>query len=244
MLLQAGLTPNEAKVYNLLIEHGELTPPRITELSNISRQNSYAVLKSLIKKDLVEEIDRKKKLTYYPKHPQKLVEYMEGQRKEMEMAEKVVSAAIPSLASLFQFSSGKPGITYFEGIDGIKKIQEGILKERPKEVCVFRSIYDKQKLDKFLTGFIKREATLGIKTRIISPKIVTPEVLEKDKRYNRERKYVPEELFKLETQISVYNDQTAFFTYGKKLMGFVISSKDVAQTLRTIFELVWNSKGY
>ena len=87
---------------------------------------------------------------------------------------------------------------------------------------------------------MKRRTKIGIKTRIISPTKVSSDIKTEDLGLNRIRKYIPESIFHLNTQVSIYNDQVAFIAFEKKLMGFVISSKDVAQTLRTIFEIVWN----
>ena len=237
---EIGLNENEVIVYNLLLDYGEIAPPKISELTSINRQNAYAVIKSLLGKGLVEEIDRRKKLTYRPLHPEKLVQYAENRRKEAEIAEEALKTALPELSSLYHLSTNKPGITFFEGLDGVKKIYEDILKEKPEELLVFRSPHDKEKLDQYLVGYMKRREKVGVKTRIISPTKITAKIIEEDKNFSRTRKYIPENIFHLNTQISIYNDQVAFIAFEKKLMGFVISSKDVAQTLRTIFELVWD----
>jgi len=236
---EIGLNENEVIVYNLLLDYGEIAPPKISELTSINRQNAYAIINSLLRKGLVEEIDRRKKLTYRPLHPQKLVQYAENRRKEAEIAEEALKTALPELSSLYHLSTNKPGITFFEGLEGIKKIYEDILKEKPEELLVFRSPHDKERLGQYLVGYMKRREKIGIKTRIISPNKITDAIQKEDISLNRTRKYLPEGKFHLNTQISIYNDQVAFIAFEKKLMGFVISSKDVAQTLKTVFELVW-----
>ena len=147
---EIGLNENEITVYNLLLEYGELSPPKITALTSINRQNSYAILKALLEKGLVEEGIRKNKLIYRPLHPQKLVEYIEYKKKNTQLAEEALRSALPELSSLYHLSTNKPGITFFEGLEGVKKIYEDILKEKPEELLVFRSPHDKEKLDQFL----------------------------------------------------------------------------------------------
>ena len=174
-------------------------------------------------------------------HPNKLNDLINEQIDEKVLVQKAVQASLPEITSQYFLSSNKPGITYFEGLEGIKKIFEDILKAKPEEVQIFRSVLDEVRLDEFLPGYLNRQVAAGIKTRIISPKVITSELLFEDKQLNRVRKYVPEELFKIYTQIEMYNDNVAFMAYKKRLMGFVISSKDVAASLKTVFELVWQA---
>jgi sugar-specific transcriptional regulator TrmB len=237
---QAGLSKNEAEIYKLVLEHGEIVPPQIAELTGITRQNTYAILKSLVQKELVEEIDRKKKLTYRPLHPSALIEHVKRRRKEQELAEKTLEAAIPELAGIFNLSTNKPGVTYFEGIEGVKKIYENTLSEKPDEILVLRSPYDQGRLGPYLTGYVKRRARLGIKSKIILPKIMQKAADIEDQKYLRERKFIDKNIFNISTEIDIYNDQVAFISLDKKVMGFIISSKDVAQTFRNIFELIWD----
>jgi sugar-specific transcriptional regulator TrmB len=242
LLEQAGLNKNEANVYQIVLEHGEIAPPRVAEISGLSRQNGYAVLKSLTQKELIEELDKRKKLVYRPLPPQSLLEYTEKRKKTAELAEKALQSALPELTSLFNLSTNRPGITYFEGVNGIKKIYEDTLKEKPEEILVFRSALDLEKLGPFIEGYTKRRARLNIKTRIISPMQGSAEVKALDASLLKTRKYIPESLFKLNTEIDIYRDQVAFIAFDKKVMGFVVSSKDIAQTLTVLFELIWKAK--
>jgi len=239
---EIGLNHSEIKIYKRLLEYGELSPPRLSELTGLTRQNAYAALRTLSNKELIDEDRRKKKLTYRPVHPGKLNELVDRKIDESREVHRSLQSFLPELEGMYFLSGNKPGITYFEGLNGVKRIYEDILKDKPNQVQVFRSVYDKERLDKYLTWYIKRQLAAGIETRIISPKLVTDDLIEKDKKLNRARKYVPESLFRINTQIMIYNNNIAFITLEKKLMGFVISSKDVAQTLRTIFETLWVAK--
>lgn len=241
LLEQSGLNQSEVKIYKRLLEYGELTPPRLSELTGLARQNTYAALKTLVGKDLIEDITNKKTLRYRLLHPNKLKDLIDKQINDKVTIQKSLQASLPELSSQYFLSSNKPGITYFEGLDGIRKIFEDILKSKPDEVQIFRSVFDEIRLDKYLPVYVERQKNAIKLTRIISPSVVTPERLQEDKRLNRLRKYIPEELFKINTQIEIYNDNVAFMTYGKRPMGFVISSKDVAASLKTVFELVWQS---
>jgi hypothetical protein len=113
------------------------------------------------------------------------------------------------------------------------------LKSNTKEILVFRSTEDDKYLEEYLKVYVKRRASQKIETRVISSKKETMAKMLEDKKLNKKRKYVPESLFSLQTEIDIYNDRTAFISFGKQLTGIVIENPQVAQSLRTIFELVW-----
>ncbi len=237
-----GLNANESYIYNILLTNGEMRAPNIAEKAHLklTRQNTYAVLKSLTKKGLVEEFDKRKKLTYRVEHPQKLLEVIEEQKKELEENEKTVEALMPEIISDYNLAHNKPGVVYYEGIEGIKKIYEDTLREKPEEILVFRSPFEEDKLGQYIHGYTKRRAALGIKTKIISPKKPAKEILVEDRERLRERKYIKKEIFSLYTEINVYKNKVAFIAFGKKTMGFIVESPEVAQTMRTVFNLVWS----
>jgi HTH-type transcriptional regulator, sugar sensing transcriptional regulator len=239
LLLEIGLTENESNAYLALIEKGQQSPPSIADLLKIKRVTAYAVLKSLQKKGLAEEKDTKKKLLYKPLPPTALLDSVETRRKDIERAEKSLKTLIPELMKSYSLVSSKPGFVFFEGLSGIKNVYEEVLKERPEEVLIFRSVYDKEKLGKYFSGYKKRRAHYGIKTRIISPSKPTTEKVEKDKAYLRERRYVSPEKLTLGTQIDVFNDKVTFMTLDRNPMGFIIINKSAADSMRKIFNLIW-----
>ena len=240
---QSGLNQSEVKIYKRLLEYGELTPPRLSELTGLARQNTYAALKTLANKQLIEVITRRKKLTYQVQHPNKLVELVNKQIDETKMVQKSLTANLPELISLFNLTSSKPGIVYFEGLVNIKKIYSDWLRVKPDEILVLSSSHDFEKLGHdYLIRHNKRRASSGTKLRIISQAKGFKGIEHIDKQLLLQRKYIPDEIFHLDTEVAIGNDQVSFITFDKKLTGFVITSKEVAQTLRTIFESLWQAE--
>lgn len=239
VLREAGLNENECKIYQRLLEYGELTPPKLAILTGLTRQNTYMVLKSLAQKDLIEEFEKQKKLTYRPQHPQKLVDFVSAKKREGEMAEEAIKANLPILANLYNLSNYKPSISYFEGMEGIKTIHEEALRSKPEEIMVFQSIYDQQRLGRYLESYVRRRGDKGIRARMISPRKGAKGEIENEPHLNRMTKYIPDGLFQTSAEISFSDNLVAFITYQKKIGGFVITSKEVSKTLRVIFEMVW-----
>lgn len=242
LLEQSGLNQSEVKIYKRLLEYGELTPPRLSELTGLTRQNTYAALRTLASKQLIEQIPRRKNLTYQAQHPNKLVEFVDKQIDETKIVQKSLTANLSELVSLYNLSNSKPGIAYFEGLENVKKIYLDVLRAKPDEVLVFRSTHDDEKLGNFLIDIKRRRALNGTKTRMISQTVVTNEKIQEDKKLLIQRKYVPDEVFHLDTEVAITSSQVSFITFDKKVNGFVITSKELAQTLRTIFESLWLAK--
>jgi sugar-specific transcriptional regulator TrmB len=121
LLEDVGLNKNEAIIYRTLLENGEMLPSELTEKTPVMRQNVYAVLKSLVKKGLIEQIEHRKKLVYRAEHPQKLLDFVESQKAEIQKNENLVESMIPEMISDFNLAQNKPGVVYYEGLEGIKR---------------------------------------------------------------------------------------------------------------------------
>lgn len=243
LLEQAGLNKNEAQVYQLVLEHGEITPPQVAEITGITRQNAYAVLKSLMQKELVEEIERKKKLAYKPLPPEAIASYTEKKTREAEMAEKAILSALPEFQSLFNLTSTKPGISYFEGIEGIQKIYEDTLRVgepiyaflSPQEVDPRLRIW----LDR---NYARRRKAANIPAQVIvSQESKYSQYTDEDKDNLRETKIVKSSLFPINIEINIYGNKVAFINFHEKekLAGFVVEGKLIAEAMRSIFQICW-----
>src|SRR3990167_495196 len=79
-----GLSPNEAKIYETLVEHGELGVSEIATRSQIHRRNAYDAIRRLIDKGLCFEILSAKENLYNAVDPGKLLELTEEKRQSIE----------------------------------------------------------------------------------------------------------------------------------------------------------------
>lgn len=137
--------------------------------------------------------------------------------------------------------SGQPGISHYEGIEGIKKVYEDTLRPPyPEEVLVLRSIYDSKELEDFIQKYIERRARIGIKSRTISPPGIGHPLLGEEELL-RSLRFLPREIFSTPAEISIYGDKVALISLRKDLIATVIQGKDIADTLRILFELIWQT---
>ena len=238
--LQAlDLSPAERTAYETLITHGSMSPPQLARAATLTRVNGYAALRGLTQKGLAKEIDVNKKRVYVPEPPTKLQELARTKAEAAKSNLDAIEAIIPSLMNSFALVSEQPGVTQYEGLEGIIKIYEDSLRN-PKhtESMVMRSIYDSKEVWPYLEKYLKRRAELGIRNRTLSPPVDYRSGAQ-DKELLRESRFLPKDKFSLPSEISIYGDKVSLVSMRKGLIGTVIQSKDVAETFRILFELLW-----
>jgi len=116
-----GLSPNEAKIYETLVTHGELGVSEIATRSQIHRRNAYDAIRRLIDKGLCFEIFSKKENLYNAVDPGKLLELTEEKRKSIE-------AILPELNRKFLRRTATEEAFIYRGYEGQKNIWRDVLR--------------------------------------------------------------------------------------------------------------------
>ena len=81
---EIGLSPNEAKIYEVLVTKAEMPVSDISVEGNIHRRNVYDALNRLIEKGLVFQIFQKNENLYRAVHPQKLLEVVKERETKIQ----------------------------------------------------------------------------------------------------------------------------------------------------------------
>lgn len=241
ILTSARLSENERKVYTLLLSTGEQTAAQISQKTGIKRGNTYYVIDGLVDKELVEEVKKGKKTFFRNTHPQKLEAYIEQQLRELEEARKTVSAALPALTSNYNLTYEKPGVYFFEGKEGLKKVFQDIYAPDKDEVIgcvelekldeVFPDVLEGELVPKRVRGKLKSIA-------LIIDSAQARALVQKDKAHNRESILVDGKRYPMPAEIDVYKDRVALLSFAKgKFVGVVIENEDIARTMRSIMLL-------
>lgn len=80
---QLGLSPNEAKIYETLLESGESSVSVISLRAKIHRRNVYDALNRLVEKGVVFRIFQKGENRFKPVTPNKLLEILQEKKKQV-----------------------------------------------------------------------------------------------------------------------------------------------------------------
>lgn len=237
-LTEIGLNKTQARAYIQLIKKGSMTPPELSKLISESRTNSYAVLDQLVDLGLAKKTEIKKKFVYNVENPTALAELAKNNRKKALDKELAVQNAMPTLLNFFYTFSERPGVRFFQGIDGIKEIYNDTLRTC-QDIYLVRSLYDQDVMTMdYYNKYRDKRAKLGIKTYILNPsqdkKAWNNEI---DEKYNLIRTQLPRDSYSTSVEISAYGNKVAIISFGEELIGMIIDSPQISESIKQLHSL-------
>ncbi len=243
-LKKLGLTEDQALIYLVLVQVSILPARLIASQSGVSRELTYIVLGQLEQKGLVERSSQGKVILFRAKNPGNLKSLVEYKKTRANEAEEAYQTIIGNLVSDFNKGHGKPFIRSYEGLDGLQKTYNHILK-KAKTVYVIRSLFDHEHKDvrALVVQQLAEQAKKGIRSYVISPKLphMKAEKIIHNLERNITRKVVPLEKLELPSQIIIYNNTVSITSLKKEIVTTVIENEDIAQTFKKIFDYLWDS---
>jgi len=237
-----GLSEKEAAVYMASLELGQSAVQKIAEQAGIKRATTYVIIESLMNKGLVSSIEKGKKTFFVAEDPENIKRLIQKQKSEISEREEIVKDLIPELDLLFKTTGERPVVRFFEGIEGIKTIREDFKKGGIKETFGILS------LDMLFKMFPKHEEEITkhrvgqkVKSRVIYTHSKGRVSGATDPQKLRESRFVPNELFNFEGDMSIYGDKVAITSFNKekKPISILIEDKTISEFMRKIFELAW-----
>lgn len=129
-----GLTHNEAIVYLALIRTGTSKTGELLKESKLNTGKIYEILESLKRKGLVSETEVNKVKHFTASPPDKLLDYVDKKKKELEKEEKTAKELIPFIEKMRSSKLEPLHIAVYTGIEGFKTAQKEATKTlKPKE---------------------------------------------------------------------------------------------------------------
>lgn len=245
ILIDAGLSKEQAKIYLFLLESGLAPAKIIASKVGIGRALTYKVLEQLIALELVEKREDIGKVSFFfPAHPKRLKELTGARKERAEEAFQALERSYGLLASSFNLLSGKPSIRFFEGIGGLQHVYDDILETNQNISVISSPIHHgKQEALHLIREQIKKQAAQNIQTKAITPhageQTETTTPITDDEKYLITRKVIPAEKLNIPAQVIVYGDKVAITNFKEGLTTVAIESKYIAETFRLMFEYIW-----
>lgn len=249
-ITNTGLSRELAVVYEALLKLGESPASTIAKAipntAHLSRPLVYKVLEELITLDLAEKHAPKGKVaTFLPKHPVALSKAIDKQKEKFELAKKQFLPTSGKLSSLFNLMSGKPGVQFFEGEDGVWEVMQDSLTATSE----LFSYADIEAIAKYIPELNAEYGALredkNIKKRVLA--IDSPKARSFLSAANTEN--VTLKLIKasdgfvpFQTIMHIYDQKITYVTLTDQyLVGIIITDQHIANTHRYLFESMWNS---
>lgn len=237
-LQQLGLNEKEAKFYVKLLEDGPLAAAEIAKELGESRTNTYMVLDRLLEQGLVIADDKGVR-RYAAADPSSFKKLLIRQQQQLKANQLALSSVLPQLTSIYQLGQHKPGVAYFEGLDGYRVFQDNVSKG--ENICVFGSdvVSENKEAWRELQRAVQKRRARGGVVRILfhhDAKDWLDVGLFRENGY--EVRFWGEN--PLEGEITLYGDSKVGITaYQPGIITTVITNGVIAGTFQTLFEQLW-----
>jgi len=233
-LFEAGIDEKQAKVYLACLELGQATIQELAKKSGIKRTSIYNFLDEMKAKGLVSDIRRGRKVILIPENPNNL-------KLKAEQVAKSLTEVVPELMSIFNLPGNKPKISYYEGVEGLKKIYESTLV--PKQT-LYGFIHPEKMFEamgeEYMWNYAKRRVELGIDYYVIMKRDKWTKILTaKNKEHIRTTKIVNDVSF--DTEVDIYGDKVGIYSFKPPYVGLIIEDKAITQTMMSIWKLLWSN---
>lgn len=241
-LTKLGLSDKEARVYLAALQLGKSPVQEIAHQAGVNRATTYVIIDSLRKKGLMSTTEQNEKIYFVAESPSNLLGILRLQEREIKEKEKKITELLPELLSLYSLTGNKPKVKFYEGIEGLYAVQEEYLKSKDKQ------IYNISCFDNFLqvmpevgNEYTPRRIKKGIRSKLI---YVTKEGPNKrfssNKQELRESKFISPELFPFKSDITIFDNKISIESYEGGIISVLIEHQSIADSLKAIFEFIWN----
>lgn len=242
LMVAAGLEPDQALIYELLLKSGPLKAGKIAQKSPLKRGLVYKILDELVDLGLVIKNEPLGKVAIFePVHPLKLKDLAESREQKFKTAQLALDGIMGQLSSDYNLSLNKPGVQFFEGLDGIKKILEDSLSAKT-EIYSYADIESIHKYIKDINeDYIKKRERLQIKKKGIV--LDTPFARNYLKNYHRkitDTKFIKYNAPPFQTIMQIYDNKISYITLDpQKMVGVLIQDPHIYQMHKYLFEFLW-----
>jgi len=240
LLREIGLSQNEAKVYEALLQTGESSVQLISTKSKVHRRNVYDSLNKLMEKGLASEVFVKGEKNFKVVNPRRLLEII----KEKETK---LNKLMPEMQAKFNAVEEKEEAYLYKGIEGFKNYLQDILKTR--ETVYFigaKAFWLDPRLKHFLPRFQRERKRLGIKFMHLFDYEIKEQKKEILKIVGKPYKFLPKE-YSSPTAVDIFGDYVVTFVgvrpgelYEEPIQ-FVMKSKQLADGYRKFFMFMWDN---
>lgn len=239
ILREIGLSPNEARVYEALLQLGESSVQNISVKCGVHRRNTYDSLAKLLEKGLVSEVFVQGEKHFGPFNPERLLSLLKEK-------EEKVGRILPEMQAKFKAVEEVEEAYIYRGIEGVKNYLQLILDQ--KETVYFigaKAMWLDPRLKHYLPHFQRERKRLGINFKHIfdyEVKKQKPEIL---KLVGKPYKFLPPQ-YSSPTMVDIFGDYVVTFigVHAGKLhdepIQFVMKSRKLANGYRTFWKFMWD----
>lgn len=241
ILTQLGLDPNQILVYMFLLEHGPSKASAIAKNTPLKRGLVYKILDELIKLEIITKDDQEKAVSVFtPLHPSALKSLAESKVRQAQNTQNYLDTELGSLISMYNLTNNKPGIEFYEGIEGIKKVIYDTLTSK----TAIYTYADMEQVEKYIKKInedysTKRDKLDLNKKVLLVDSDYTHRLLENYKKTNLNIRFV-KDVPHFATIMQIYDNKVSYVTLSDdKMTGIIIQDKNIYKMHKALFKSMW-----
>jgi sugar-specific transcriptional regulator TrmB len=242
ILTAAGLTTKEAEIYELILGIGQAPASEIYKKTAYKRGLVYKILEQLTEKGLVIKIEKPRKVAIFRvEHPNKINERLETQAQRVNYYKRSMEELMPQLVANYNLAFNKPGIQFFEGEEGVRKVLADTLTARN----IIYTYADVEAVIKY-TETINREYAKKRDKLQINKKVITidsPFAREFFKDYYEnitDTRFIDHQDYPFSSVMQIYDNRVSYMSLSKDaFVAVLITDKNIYQMQKSLFEFNW-----
>ncbi len=243
LLEQLGLDSNQITVYNYLLQNGPSKARIITKNTHLGRGLIYRALDDLVKLKLIEKDDPKGAVAIFtPLHPSALKSVIENKLHQITNIKNHLDSEIGAFVSTYNLSNNKPGIEFYEGIEGVKKVIYDTLTSK----TTIYTYADMEKVEKYTKKindiYTKKRDKMDLKKKVLLvDSEYTHNLLKEYKKTNLDIKFV-KNASHFATVVQIYDNKVSYVTLSdEKMIGIIIQDKNIYDMHKVLFKSMWET---
>ncbi len=240
MLRDMGLSPNEARVYEALLQSGEASVQTISLKSKVHRRNVYDSLSKLTEKGLASEVFIKGDKYFKAMNPRRLLELIKEK-------EEKINTFLPEMQAKYEAVEEREEAYLYRGIEGFKNYLQDIIKTR--ETVYFigaKGFWLDPRLKHFLPRFQRERKRSGIKFMHLFDYEVKRRAPQIIKLAGKQYKFLPK-IYSSSTAVDIFGPYVVTFVgirpgeLCEEPVQFVMKSRRLANGFRKFFQFMWDN---
>ena len=239
-LQEFGLSEKEAKVYFSSLELGSASVDQLSKQAGVNRSTTYVQIEQLMQAGLMSTHTVGKKTLYSPESPDNLKRLFERQQEEIRQKSTALEGFLPDLARLYDSAGERPVVRFFEGKEGLITMRSEVLKMKGKQFYAatahdyMKSVLTQEERNEFSEQRAAKKIGGKVLYTISGDDIAVVPPLQMQR--------ITEEEYPFESDIYIYDNKVALASLKGTVVGVIIESQAIANSMRTIFDLAWNTK--
>ncbi|MBP9765642.1 MAG: hypothetical protein KBD12_00180 [Candidatus Pacebacteria bacterium] len=239
-LNDVGFNDKEIKIYLALVSVDSYSVLELSKKTKISRTTIYPIIENLKKKGFISEKKENLKVKYFAESPERLNTFLSEQSLKLEEQQMRLKDIIPQIKSISKESGQAPVLKYYEGREGVLNSLKDFFEIEESEgtayfvypLDIISNLFSKKELEPSKKNRTKK----NIKGQVI---YTSKNIRESDLLSERVRVGYIGEDDPIKCDVMIYKDKVRFITLGNSLSAIYIRNKDVADTLKFLFEEVY-----